>query len=326
MHILLLNNGEDETLVSQLHDIVVSFNGMFTLHAYSEAAVPQDVLEQTEIVLCAALPATLRDRMPNLKLVQFWSAGVDGKLYPELFTNPDGRDVMISTGSGIHAASCSEHVLAMMLSFARGIHLSVDAQRAATWSRREQAEKLFTLEGKTVGIVGAGQIGQAIARRCKAFGMRTVGTRRDPEKPTPHFDYVLSHLQYHDLILASDMIVLALPLTPHTRWLFGEEEIEILRRPTYVFNIGRGGLWDERHVLQGVNRGWIAGVGVDVFLEEPLPPDSPWWTARNTIITPHTGGVNPDYWERFGALVMRQLTAIAEGQPCANLVDRDLGY
>jgi phosphoglycerate dehydrogenase-like enzyme len=65
---------------------------------------------------------------------------------------------------------------------------------------------------------------------------------------------------------------------------------------------------------------------VDVFVDEPLPPDSPWWTARNTIITPHTGGVNPDYWERFGALVMRQLTAIAEGQPCVNLVDRNLGY
>jgi len=84
MHILLLNNGEDQTLVRQLHDVVVSFNGMFTLDVYSERDVPPDVLQRTDVVLCAALPALLQEQMPNLKLVQFWSAGVDGKLYPEL--------------------------------------------------------------------------------------------------------------------------------------------------------------------------------------------------------------------------------------------------
>lgn len=333
MHVLLLMNGDDDALVSVISDICAQFSGAFTLHTSTQATLTRDVALNIDIVLCSSLPKEIRAMMPRLRFVQFWTAGVDGKLYRELFeqTLPhhgtgENMPVVVSTGSGVHTASCSEHVLAMMLAFARGIPQSLKAQSQQAWHRSMIEQDLFTLEGKTVGIVGAGQIGQAIAQRCKAFGMRTVGTRRDPSRETPHFDYVLSHLQYHDLILASDMIVLALPLTPHTRMLFGEEEIEVLRKGTYVFNIGRGGLWDEEKVITAVNRGWIAGVGVDVFVDEPLPASSPWWSARNTIITPHTGGVNQDYWERYGLLVQRQFTALLEDRILENRIDRDLGY
>lgn len=333
MHVLLLMDDDDDALVNIISEICAQFSGAFTLHTFTSVTLTRDVAVSIDVVLCSSLPKEIRQMMPRLRFVQFWSAGVDGKLYRELFEQTLQQDitgknvpVVVSTGSGIHAASCSEHVLAMMLAFARGIPQSLNAQSQQVWHRSTIKQDLFTLEGKTVGIVGAGQIGQAIAQRCKAFGMRTVGTRRDPSRETPHFDYVLSHLQYHDLVLASDMIVLALPLTPHTRMLFGEEEIEVLRKGTYVFNIGRGGLWDEEKVITAVNRGWIAGVGVDVFVDEPLPTSSPWWTARNTIITPHTGGVNHDYWERFGHLVQRQFAALVEHRMLENVIDKDLGY
>jgi D-2-hydroxyacid dehydrogenase (NADP+) len=282
-----------------------------------------DILADAEAVLCGSFPATMRAMAPKLRWVQYWSAGVDGKLYPELFAN----GCLVATGSGIHAASCSEHVLAMMLAFARGLPLSFAAQQRKDWAARRQiSDSFFEMEGKTVGIVGAGVIGQAIGVRCQAFGMRTVGTRRDTSQPTHGIDVLLSHLQYHDLILESDFIVLALPLTNSTQMIFGEDEIEIVKKGTYFFNIGRGGLVDERWLLKALQNRWLAGAGLDVFADEPLPADSPFWELPNVIITPHVGGVTPHYWPRFARLVREQAERLLDGRPLENLVDKDLGY
>jgi len=298
------------------------------LEAMAPSTPDVDTLARADGILCGALPAELRAAAPRLRWVQFWSAGVDGKIYSELFRSPDrGEPVMVTTGSGIHTASASEHVLSLMLAFARGVPLSVHAQQERNWSARDAImASMFELEGKTVGIVGTGAIGQAIGRRCQAFGMRTVGTRRDPSRPTTGIDIVLSHIQYHDLILASDMIVLALPLTPHTQMIFGEDEIEILRKGTYLFNIGRGGLLDEAWVVRGLQKGWLAGAGLDVFADEPLPETSPFWTLPNCIITPHVGGFTPRYWSRFGELIARQVRHLQAEEPLENRVDPTLGY
>jgi phosphoglycerate dehydrogenase-like enzyme len=286
-----------------------------------------DKLARADAIICGSLSPEIRRQAPRLRWVQFWSAGVDGRLYPELFESPEKQPVSVATGSGIHAAACSEHVLSLMLAFARGLPQSFQAQQEKNWDARTAIGKaIFELEGKTVGIVGAGQIGQAIGLRCQAFGMRTVGTRRDPSKPTQGIDILLSHLQYHDLVLSSDMIVLALPLTSGTQMLFGEDEIEILRKGTYLFNIGRGGLIDEKWVIRALEKGWLAGAGLDVFADEPLPPSSPFWTLPNCIVTPHTGGNTPLYWPRFARLVVRQASHLLQGEPLENRVDRDLGY
>jgi D-2-hydroxyacid dehydrogenase (NADP+) len=282
-----------------------------------------DVLADADVVLCGSLASSLKALSPKLRLVQFWSAGVDGRLYPELFSN----GCQVATGSGIHEASCSEHVLALMLAFARGLPQSFAAQQRKDWAaRREISDSFFELDGKTVGIVGAGAIGQAIGVRCQAFGMRTVGTRRDTSLPTRGIDVLLSHIQYHDLILESDFIVLALPLTNSTRMIFGEDEIEIVRKGTYLFNIGRGGLVDETWLIKALQKRWLAGAGLDVFADEPLPPESPFWELPNVILTPHVGGVTPRYWPRFARLVREQAERLLAGLPLANRVDKDLGY
>jgi phosphoglycerate dehydrogenase-like enzyme len=313
----------DTELEHDLREALLPFADTLTLHCTDSKNPDTAVLAQADGVLCAHFPPSLRAQCPNLKWVQFWSAGVDGKVYPELFTN----GVTVCTGSGIHSASCSEHVLAMMLAFARGLVPSFHAQQTKDWSRRDAImEQVFELEGKTVGIVGAGTIGQAIGKRCQAFGMRTVGTRRDTSQPTEGIDVLLSHIQYHDLILASDFIVLALPLTNGTQLLFGEDEIEILRKGTYLFNIGRGGLVDEAWLIKALQNGWLAGAGLDVFATEPLPPTSPLWEMPNVIITPHTGGNTPHYWRRLAQLVAEQFTRWQSGTPLRNVVDKDLGY
>lgn len=281
------------------------------------------VLAKAEGVLCGNLPPEIREKMPRLRWAQFWSAGVDGKLYPQLWDN----GAVVTTGSGIHAASCSEHILSLMLAFARGLPQCFAAQQAHDWKARSViSDAMFELDGKTVGIVGAGIIGQAIGVRCKAFGMRTVGTRRDPSRGAAGIDILLPHLQYHDLLLESDFVVLALPLTPSTRLIFGEDEIEILRKSAYVFNIGRGGLIDEMWLIRALQNRWIVGAGLDVFADEPLPPESPLWDLPNCIVTPHVGGNTPRYWPRFARLVAAQVERLLAGKPLTNQVDRDLGY
>jgi len=314
----------DAELSDALTEALSAFGDGVTLTmAPPESEEAGNALAQAEGVLCSTLPPERRAVAPHLRWVQFWSAGVDGRLYPDLFA--DG--VTVTTGSGIHAAPCSEHVLAMMLAFARGLPGSFAAQRAHDWSaRRAITDLLFELDGRTVGIVGAGAIGQAIGKRCQAFGMRTIGTRRDPSQPTPGIDVLLSHLQYHDLILESDMIVLTLPLTPSTRLIFGEDEIEIVRKGTYLFNIGRGCLVDETWLLKALQNRWIAGAGLDVFEDEPLPQESPFWDLPNCLITPHVGGVTPRYWPRFAHLVAEQVGRLLRGEPLENRVDKDLGY
>jgi phosphoglycerate dehydrogenase-like enzyme len=314
----------DTSLQSALEESLARFGDRVTFAmADPKAANVGDTLTDADVVLCGYLPPALRTLSPKLRLIQFWSAGVDGRLYPELFA--DGCQV--ATGSGIHAAACSEHVLAMMLAFARGLPQSFAAQQRKDWAaRREISDSFFELEGKTVGIVGAGVIGQAIGTRCQAFGMRTVGTRRDTSQSTRGIDVLLSHLQYHDLILESDFIVLALPLTSSTQMIFGEDEIEIVRKGAYLFNIGRGGLVDEAWLIKALQKRWLAGAGLDVFAEEPLPPDSPFWELPNVIVTPHVGGVTPRYWPRFAQLVREQAERLLAGLPLENRVDKDLGY
>jgi len=306
-------------LHTELSDQLTPFGDAVSLTATDPKAPDPALLEQAEWVVCTHLTPEQRAAMPNLKVVQITSAGVDGKLFPELFSG----GVTVTTGSDVHAVACAEHVMALMLGIARRIGPSVLAQKEHHWG---VPQPCFQLQGKTVGIVGAGQIGQAIAARCKAFEMNTIGLRRDPSQPSPGFDVVLPHLQYHELVLRSNFIVLALPLTPSTRWFFGEDEIEIVQKGTYLFNIGRGGLIDERYVYKALKNKWLAGAGLDVFDDEPLPPDSPWWDLDNVLITPHIGGQTDTLVPRLAALVAEQVRRSLVGDPLKNVVDPELGY
>ena len=311
------------TLTEALTDALAPLGDTVTLSFTDPAAPDSALLAVADAVLCGSLSEDLRARMPRLRWVQFWSAGVDGKLFPALFAG----DAAVCTAAGVHVAAASEHVLSLMLAFARGLPQCFTAQQSRDWGARDRiSPRLFDLDGKTVGIVGAGEIGQAIAKRCKAFGMRTVGTRRDVSRGADGFDVLLPHIQYHELILESQFIVLALPLTPHTRWIFGEDEIEILHPGTFLFNIGRGGLMDDTWVVKALQNRWLAGAGLDVFTDEPLRPDSPYWGLDNVILTPHLGGVTPTDWARFARLVAEQTRCIAAGEPLRNRVRHDLGY
>lgn len=323
---LLCLSRHDPELEACLNDALAPLGDSVTLDFADPESPDPNLLATAEGVLCASFPEAMRAQAPRLRWVQFWSAGIDGKIYPSLFVGDRGAPVSVCTGSGIHVDSCANHVMAMLLAFARGLPTIATLQAARRWDRNAVIQTQFELEGKTMGILGTGAIGQAIAHRARAFGMRTIGVRRHADRPTPGFDVVLPHLQYHEMVVASNFVVLALPLTPGTRWIFGEDEIEIIPKGSYLFNIGRGGLIDERYVLTALKNRWLAGAGMDVFEEEPLPENSPWWDLDNVIISPHAGGNTPEYWPRFARLVADQVGRDHRGEPLANRVDPEFGY
>lgn len=324
---LVCLSAPDPELETALQEALSRFGPAVSLSFTDPVSPDPGLIGEAEGVLCAHFPRELHAIAPRVRWVQFWSAGIDGKVYPEIFTAGDGSAVTICTGSGIHVDSCANHVMAMLLAFARGFPVSSRLQARRQWDREAVVPTQFELEGKTMGILGTGAIGQAIAQRARAFGMRTIGVRRHADRPVPEgFDVVLPHLQYHEMIVRSQFVVLALPLTSGTRWIFGEDEIEVIPKGAYLFNIGRGGLIDERYVLTALRNRWLAGAGLDVFEEEPLPAESPWWDLDNVIITPHAGGNTPEYWPRLARLCADQVERALSGSPLLNRVDPELGY
>ncbi len=322
MNLLVLST--DTSLRQSLEDALAPLSEKIAL-SFTDPKAPDDaLLARAEGVVCGNFSPETRAKCNNLRWVQFWSAGVDGKLFPALFE----PGVTVCTGAGIHVDSCANHVLAMMLALARGLPLAFEAQQTKNWGAERAIRKAqFELDGATLGIVGVGAIGSAIARRAKAFGMNVIGVRRHADRPVPPgFDAVIPHLQYHEMIVRANHVVLALPLTDGTRWFFGEDEIEVIPKGAYLYNIGRGGLIDEKYVQAALRNGWLAGAGLDVFEDEPLPESSPWWTTPNTILTPHVGGNTPNYWPRLARIVAAQTERLLSGQPLENAVDSSLGY
>jgi phosphoglycerate dehydrogenase-like enzyme len=320
----LLVLSTDASLRQHLEDALAPLGEQVALQFTDPKAPDDTLLAGADGVICGSFSPALREKCQRLRWVQFWSAGVDGKLFPALFAG----NVTVCTGAGIHVDSCANHVLAMMLAFARSLPLAFEAQKVRDWSAERAIRKAqFELDGATLGIVGVGAIGSAIATRAKAFGMNVIGVRRHADRPVPPgFDAVIPHLQYHEMIVRASHVVLALPLTSGTRWLFGEDEIEVIPRGAYLYNIGRGGLIDEKYVQAALTHGWLAGAGLDVFEDEPLPETSPWWTTPNTILTPHVGGNTPNYWPRLAKIVAAQTGRLLAGQPLENAVDQNLGY
>jgi len=318
----------EAVLLTALNDALPQAPGgpcAIRLDVTDPAAPDADLLARADGILCDTLPDAVRVAAPNVRWIQLWQS--DGEDAAALARAGAGR-VAVCTASGVHASACAEHVLALLLAFARGLPAAFAVRQNRDWhaARTQILPALFDLEGKTVGIVGAGAVGQAVGARCQAFGMRTVGVRRDVTRPTPGVDMLLPHLRYHDLILASDIVVLALPLSPDTRLMFGEDELEIMKKSAHVINVGRGGLVDETWLGRALRNRWIAGAGLDVFADEPLPPHSPFWDLPNCILTPHVAGQSPLFWPRFARFAAAQAERLLRGEPLHNRVDPRRGY
>ncbi len=250
-------------------------------------------------------------------------AGVNGLLTIEdLVKSP----VVLTNGSGVIAASVADQVLAFMLGFSRQMPLQYLAQQRGEWGHKELRGKLDELAGKTAGLVGYGRIGSEISRRAKAFGMRVIATRNNPTAPADDLDLALSTEQLPQLLAESDYVIVTVPLTPQTHGMIGAEQFALMKPRAILINIGRGQLIKEQEMIEALQSGRLAGAGLDVFEQEPLPPDSPLWKLPNVLITPHTAGLFQGLVARSVSFFCENLQHYLKGEPLENQVDKERGY
>ncbi len=284
------------------------------------------ILAEAEVLFTSTvIPPDMATRAPKLRWVQITAAGVEDLLDSELVRSC----ITLTSASGIHAVPIGEYVMGVMLAFAKGLPAAMRAQAERTW-RPYLAEELH---GKTVGILGLGAIGGYVAKLAKADGMRVVAIRRSVRRRTAgreagieDVDELLTPADLPDLLSQADYLVIAVPLTPESRGLIGERELRSMRPTSRLINISRGAVIDEAALVRALREGWIGGAALDVFEQEPLPPNSELWGMDNVILTPHISGGTPVYMERAVALFCDNLRRYLAGEPLRNAVDLKRGY
>jgi phosphoglycerate dehydrogenase-like enzyme len=261
----------------------------------------------------------------KLKWIQTLWAGVERFLYPEVVNS----HVIITNAGGIHPTPVSEHAVGFMLCFSRKLHFFIRNQVERKW--KESDEELLLqfeeLPGKTVGIVGLGKIGTAVAEKSKCLGMRVIATRRNLSSPKPDYvDKMVYPENLKELLAESDFVVITLPLTKETDGIIGEAQLRSMKSTGYLINVSRGKVVQENKLIQALKEGWIAGAGLDTFENEPLPNDSALWGMDNVIITPHVAGLTPYYMERLINILTENLKRFINGENLINVIDKTLGY
>jgi phosphoglycerate dehydrogenase-like enzyme len=209
----------------------------------------------------------------------------------------------------------SEHALGLLLAMTRGIAQAVANQQSRAWSRTEVTE----LSGMTLGVLGLGVIGEGLARRAAALGMRVIGTKREPAAYAGAAERVFGTDGTLDVFREADAVVITLPGTPETEGVVGADELAALAGG-WLVNVGRGSVVDTDALIDAMRAGTLAGAALDVFDTEPLPPESPLWDLPGVVISPHLAGLSPRYGERLAALFARNLEAYRGGGEWVNRV------
>ena len=265
-------------------------------------------IAETEILLCFSPPMAdhvVRDA-PKLKWIQALGTGVDNIIdLPSL-----GKEVLVTNIRGIHGAPVSEATIAFMLSLARDLPRSVRAQSESKWERWPAA----LLAGKTVGILGVGLIAEYLAPICKTFGMTVIGISGSP-RDSKHFDRMAHRDELAKVAGELDFLVVLTPLSAETRNIVGKKVFDAMKPSAFVVNVARGGVVDEPALIAALEAGKIAGAGLDVFSEEPLPASNPLWKTKNVTIFSHLGGYSQGYEDRAMPTIAGNMAKYLTGDP-----------
>ena len=258
---------------------------------------------------------------PAVRWVHARAAGIDRLLFPELVRSA----VVLTNGSGVFSESLGEWVLGAILYFAKDMRRLVRSQIAGQW----EPFTVSGISGRTLGIVGYGDIGRAIATRARAMGMRVLGmTRRGPL--LYHVDPLVSQIFASEdrirMIEQCDYVAIAAPLTPATRGLIGEAEFAVMKNDAVVINVGRGPVIDETALVRALTERRIKGAALDVFECEPLPQGHPFYYLDNVLLSPHCADHTADWKEAAMRFFVQQFERFRKGEPLLNVVDKQLGY
>lgn len=260
----------------------------------------------------------------KLRWIQSPSTGVNYYLaIPELVES----DVLLTSARGTHSHCLAESVMAMILAFTRGIRDSVLAQRERRWALREIRPRLVELTESTMGIIGLGASGRALAERARAFGMRVIAVDLYPGEKPASVDELWGVDGLHELLRAADYVVVLVPYTERTHHMIGAEQIALMKPTAMLVGISRGGIIDEAALAQALRERRIAAAALDVFAQEPLPQDSELWALENLLITPHIAGGTQFEAQRILQIFAENLDRFLRGQtPLINQVDKQAGF
>lgn len=272
-----------------------------------------DFIRKAEILLTWGIPDELLKKAKCMKWFASLGAGNE-----HLVNNPLIPETVAFTKMTAYGEMIAEYVFAYLLYFSRDLPKYFKNQKEKVW---EQARP-ERLRAKTMGILGLGSIGKEIAKRARQFGMTVFGVKRNPE-PVENVDQVFSSKDLDKMIPLVDILVNALPMTKETYHLLGERELGMLKEKAILFNIGRGKTIDQKALIEQLKKGRFKAV-LDVFEEEPLPPESELWNMDNVIITPHISGINIP--EEICSGFVENYKRWVKGEPLVGLVDRKKGY
>jgi phosphoglycerate dehydrogenase-like enzyme len=292
------------------------------LHALDDDQT-QQLMPEADVLFAGQITTAQFAAGSRLRWIHSPAAGVGGMLFPELLASP----VVLTNSRGMSADTIAEHVLAVTLALFRRLPTAFRSQAAQTW-----AQDVISLEGNrmiansNVLVVGMGAIGGAVAKRLSMLGARVTGIRRRHAPAQAGVAQMSTPEHLLDLLPDADVVVISAPHTKATRGVIGAPELSAMKRDAILINVSRGQLIDEPALAAALERGAIGGAALDVFVDEPLPSDSPLWTLPNVLITPHTSGFRPDHWDAAVALFADNLRRFEQGSTLVNVVDKQEGY
>ena len=280
--------------------------------------------DATVIFSWSAAGDLLRDvfaTCPKVRWVHSRSAGLDGVLFPALVESP----VPLTNGRGVFSQSLGEFALAAILYFAKDLRRMNRNQEAGRWEQFDLVE----ISGQTVGVLGYGDIGRAVASRVRPMGMRVLAVKRHGPSlynVDPLVHQIFPPDKRTEMLAQSDYVVAAAPLTSETRGMIGEAEFQAMKPTAVVINIGRGPVIDEAAMVRALAAKRIKGAALDVFDTEPLPPGHPYYSMDNLLLSPHCADHTPDWTQQGMRFFLSQFERFSQGKPLENVVKKDLGY
>lgn len=267
--------------------------------------------------MAGAVPAGLLPTMPRLRWTQAMSAGVDNWLaLPDL---PAG--LTLTCARGTHTESMPENIIGALFHVAKPYAQVAEHQKQSKWVHTVAQP----LTGKTLGILGLGAIGQEVARIAVALGMHVIGTKRRPTR-IPNVAEVLAPEQTDEVLAQSDFVLLLLPATPDTENFINAKRLAKMKSSAWLLNFGRGQIINDNDLMAATKEKKIAGALLDVFRQEPLPSEHPFWKAPGIIVLPHIGGPHPQRDRFVARLFVENLKRFLDGEPLKEVVDRKAGY
>jgi phosphoglycerate dehydrogenase-like enzyme len=286
---------------------------------------PQSTVDLSECDIIFTLGAhdnlNILKKTPKIKWIHSNSVGVEAMLHEDV----QNSDVIITNVKGCRSVPIAEHTIALISSLARGVPQMIRNQLKKNWVEVPVTDLAYS----TVGIIGYGDIGFEIAKRCKALGMRVIGCRRNPGKRNKEYepaDLVIGMDQVEEVLSQSDFLVFALPFTKETHYFLNKDRLNKMKKGSYLINVGRGNTIVEGDLIKCLSNGQIAGAALDVFEVEPLPQDHPFWKLENVIVSPHNAYNSAKHQERVMELFLQNLKLFSEGKPLINIVQKQLGY